>query len=144
MNLIGITSPGVASAIAAAGGRLAGVETRAVEAAGLVALLFRSTDHSWQFLRRSRKALESVVRAQRILEAAATFGPLLPARPGSLIRDDVEACSLLCGQSRQLAESLRLYGNTTQFQVTITRNPVAALAARRDHPDLAAAAAAGA
>jgi len=144
MNLIGITSPGVASAIAAAGGRLAGVETQSVEAAGLVALLFRSKDTSWQFLRRSRTALESMVRAQRILEAAAMFGPLLPARPGSLIRDDLEACTLLCGHSRQLAESLRLHGNTTQFQVTITWNPMAALAARRDHPDLAAAAAAGA
>jgi hypothetical protein len=144
MTLIGITFPSVASAIAAAGGKLAGVETRSVEAAGLAALLFRSKEPSWQFLRRSRTALESMVRAQRILEAAAVFGPLLPARPGSLIRDDVEACTLLCGQWRQLAESLRLHGNTTQFQITITWNPMAALAARRDHPDLVAAAAAGA
>ena len=144
MNLIGITSPNVARAIAAAGGRLAGVETRSVEAAGLVALLFWQKEPSWQFLRRSRTALESMVRAQRVLEAAALFGPLLPARPGSLIRDDVEACTLLCGHARQLAESLRLHGNSAQFQVTITWNPMAALAARRGHPDLAAAAAAGA
>ncbi len=144
MTLIGITSPSVAGAIAAAGGRLAGVETRAVEAAGLAALLFRAKDAAWPLLRRSRTALESMVLAQRILEAAAGFGPLLPARPGSLIRDDVEACTLLCGQWRQLAESLRLYGNSTQYQVTITWDPMAALAARRDHPELAAAAAAGA
>ena len=144
MNLIGITSTGAARAIAAAGGRLAGIETRTVEAAGLAALLFRSNDPPWQFLRRPRAALKSMVRAQHILEAAAVFGPLLPARPGSLIRDDAEACTLLCGQWRQLTESLRLFGNTTQFQVTITWNPMAALAARRDHPDLVAAAAAGA
>jgi hypothetical protein len=143
MNLIGITSPSVASAIAAAGGRLAGIETQTVEAAGLAALLFRA-DSSWRLLRRSRAALKTMVRAQRILEAAAAFGPLLPARPGTLIRDDAEACALLCGQRRQLAESLQRHGNTTQFQITITWNPIAALAARRDHPDLVAAAAAGA
>jgi hypothetical protein len=143
MNLIGITSPRVAGAIAAAGGRLADVEMRTVEAAGLAALLFPA-DSCWRLLRRSRAALTSMVRAQRILEAAAAFGPLLPARPGTRIRDDAEACALLCGQRRQLAESLQRLGNTTQFQVTITWNPIAALAARRDHPDLATAAAAGA
>lgn len=142
MNLIGITSPRVAGAIAAAGGRLADVEMRTVEAAGLAALLSR-TEPCWRLLRRSQAALTSMVRAQRILEAAAAFGPLLPARPGTLIRDDAEACALLCGQRRQLAESLQRHGNTTQFQVTITWNPIAALAARRDHPDLVAAAAAG-
>jgi gas vesicle protein GvpL/GvpF len=142
MNLIGITSPGVAGSIAAAGGRLADVETRSVEAAGLAALLFRSADPSWLMLRRSRAAFKSLILAQRILEAAAVFGPLLPARPGMLIRDDAEACALLCGQRRLLAEGLHLHGNTTQFQVTITWNPIAALAARRDHADLAAAAAA--
>jgi hypothetical protein len=135
MKLIGITSPGVAGAIAAAG-RLADVETRTVEAAGLAALLFRSVDPPWLFLRRSRAALKSMLRAQRILEAVAVFGPLLPARPGTLIRDNAEACALLCGHRRQLAESLQLHGNTTQFQVTITWDPIAALAARRDHADL--------
>ena len=144
MNLIGITSPSVATAIAAAGGRLADVETRTVEAAGLAALLCPSQDAAWQFLRRSRAALESMVRAQRILKAAAAFGPLLPARPGSLIKDDAEACMLLCGHWRQLAENLHLHGNTTQFQVTITWNPIEALAARRDHPEIVAAAAASA
>jgi Gas vesicle synthesis protein GvpL/GvpF len=144
MNLIGITSPSVASAIAAAGGRLAGIETQTVEAAGLAALLFRSADSSWRLLRRSRAALKSMVRAQRILEAAAAFGPLLPARPGSLITDDAEARTLLCGQRQLLADGLQLHGHAIQFQVTITWNPIAALAARRDHPDLAAAAAAGA
>jgi Gas vesicle synthesis protein GvpL/GvpF len=144
MNLICITSPSVASAIAAAGGRLADVETRTVEAAGLAALLFRPEDPSWQFLRGSRTALKSVVLAQRILEAAAVFGPLLAARPGSLVKDDTEARTLLRSQRRQLTESLQLHGNNTQFQVTITWNPVAALAARRDHPDIVAAAAAGA
>src|SRR5205814_1979643 len=103
---------------------------------------FRSVDLSWLMLRRSRAALKSMIRAQRILEAAAVFGPLLPARPGTLISDDAEACALLCGQRRQLAEGLHLHGDTTQFQVTITWNPIAALAARRDHADLAAAAAA--
>ena len=88
------------------------------------------------------RPFESMVRAQRILEAAAAFGPLLPARPGSLIKDDAEACMLLCGQWRQLAENLHLHGNTTQFQVTITWNPIEALAARRNHPDIVAAAAA--
>jgi Gas vesicle synthesis protein GvpL/GvpF len=144
MNLIGITSPGIARAIVAAGGRLADVETRAVEAAGLAALLFWPANPSWRLLRRSRAAFESMVRAQRILEAAAAFGPLLPALPGTLIKDDAEARALLCGQRRLLAESLQLHGNTTQFQVTITWNPRAALAARRDHPDLIAAAAAAA
>jgi hypothetical protein len=140
MNLIGITSLGVAGAIAAAGGRLAEVEAHSVEAAGLAALLFRSASPSWRLLRRSRATLESVLRAQRVLEAAAVFGPLLPARPGTRIRDGAEACALLCGHRRQLAENLQLHGNTKQFQVTITWNPIAALAARRDHADLVAAA----
>ena len=137
MTLIGVTSPAVAGAIASAGGRLAGVETRAVEATGLAALLFRRADPPWR-LRRSRAALTSLLLAQRILEAAAAFGPLLPARPGTLIRDDAEAHALLCSRQRQLAESLHLHGNCTQFQVTITSNPIATPAAQCDPTDLAA------
>jgi len=144
IHLVGITTPTVAGAIAAAGGRLAGVEARTVEAAGLAALLVRFERPSWRLLRRSRAALESMLTAQRILEAAAAYGPLLPARPGTLIRNDVEACALLCSQRRQLAECLRLHGRSRQFQITITWNPVAALAARRDHADVVAAAAVGA
>jgi hypothetical protein len=135
MTLIGVTSPAVASAIASAGGRLAGVETRAVEATELAALLFRPADPPWRWLR-SRAALTSLLLAQRILEAAAAFGPLLPARPGTLIRDDAEAHALLCGRRRQLAESLHLHGNATQFQVTMTWSPIVAPAARRDDADL--------
>jgi hypothetical protein len=115
-----------------------------VEAGGLAALLVRLREPSWRWLRRSRAALDSMLAAQRILEAAAAYGPLLPARPGTLIRDDTEACMLLCGQRRHLAEGLRLHGRSRQFQITITWNPVAALAARRDHQDVVAAAAAGA
>ncbi|MFC5320383.1 GvpL/GvpF family gas vesicle protein [Bradyrhizobium oligotrophicum] len=144
MNLVGITTPDVAGAIAAAGGRLADVETRAVEAGGLVALLALSKAPFWHVLRRSRTALRSMLTAQRILEAAAVYGPLLPARPGTLIRNDAEACMLLRSQCRHLAEGLRLHGTSRQYQITISWDPVAALAARRDHQDLVEAAAASA
>jgi len=144
MNLVGITTPNVASAIAAAGGRLADVETRAVEAGGLAALLVRAEGPSWRVLRRSRTAVRSLLTAQRILEAAAMYGPLLPARPGTLLRNDAEACMLLLSQHRHLAEGLRLHGTSRQFQITISWDPVAALEARRDHPDLVEAAAASA
>jgi hypothetical protein len=142
MTLIGVTTPDVAGAIAKAGGRLSDVETRTVEAAGLAALMFRSESPCWHSLRRSKAALKSILVAQRVLEAAAAYGPLLPARPGSVIRNNEEACVLLRGQRRQLADSLRLHGSSQQFQVTVTWNPIAALAAHRDHADLVAAAAA--
>lgn len=144
MNLVGITTPDVAGAIAAAGGRLADVETRAVEAGGLAALLALSKGPAWHVLRRTRTALRSMLTAQRVLEAAAIYGPLLPAHPGTLIRTDAEARMLLLSQRRQLAEGLRLHGNSRQFQITISWDPVAALASRRDHQDLLEAAAASA
>ncbi|MGC2775951.1 MAG: GvpL/GvpF family gas vesicle protein [Bradyrhizobium sp.] len=143
INLVGITTPSVASAIEA-GGRLADVETRTVQADGLAALLVRSKASSWRVLRRSRAALRSMLSAQRILEAAAMYGPLLPARPGTLIRNDAEAYMLLSSQRQYLAEGLRRHGKSRQFQITITWDPAAALAARRDHADVVAAAAVGA
>src|SRR3954452_13988161 len=106
MNLVAITTPDVASAIATAGGRLAGVETRSVEACGLAALLVRSKAPSWQVLRRSRDALRSMLTAQRTLEAAAKYGPLLPARQIIPIGRDVEAKILVRSEHRDLAEGL--------------------------------------
>lgn len=144
MILIGIASPDMAGAIAAAGGRLDDTETCTVEAAGLAALMVRSEDSAWRFLRPTRTALKSLLHAQRMLEAAARFGPVLPARPGSEIRDEAEARRLLGGQRQRLAEALQRHGSSRQFQITISWDPAAALAARRDRAELAAAAAVGA
>ncbi|CCD94532.1 putative gas vesicle synthesis protein, GvpF/L-like [Bradyrhizobium sp. ORS 375] len=139
MTLVGITTPDVAGAIAAAGGRLADIEARSVAVGDLAALLVRTNGLSWPLLRRSRAALRSsMLTAQRILEAAAMHGPLLPARPGTVIRSRAEASRLLQSQHRPLAEALRLHGRSRQFQVTISWDPAAALAARRHHQVLVA------
>jgi hypothetical protein len=144
VRLVGIARPGMAESIADAGNRLAGVEIHTVAAGGLVALLAPADWRERFCLFGRRRALEAIVVSERVLEDAARLGPILPARPGTLLADKAEAVALLLDHGPRLARALAAHGNDAQYQVTITWDPQATLAAQRGHPALAAAEAAAA
>src|SRR5262245_42500689 len=134
----------MAEAIAAAGNRLAGSDIRTVEADGLVALLAAADWRERFCLFGRRRALQAIVVNERMLEEAARLAPILPARPGTLLADEAEAAALLIDHGRRLARALNAHGGDVQYQVTVTWDPQATLAAERDHPEVVAAAAAAA
>jgi hypothetical protein len=131
-------------AIAGVGNRLAGVAIRTVAAGGLVALLAPGDWRERFCLFGRRRALQAIVLSERMLEEVARLGPILPARPGTLLADEAEAVALLIDHGPRLARALAAHGNDAQYQVTITWDPQATLAAQRGHPELAAAGAAAA
>ena len=89
-RLIGITRPEVAARLEASGGLAGATRLSFVTSLGLAAVLAPMPKPGF-FLFQRQRALRELVELQRILEALAAVGPLLPARPSTRLEDEGEA-----------------------------------------------------
>jgi hypothetical protein len=134
-RLIGITRPEVAARLEASGGLAGATRLSFVTSLGLAAVLAPMPKPGF-FLFQRQRALRELVELQRILEALAAVGPLLPARPSTRLEDEGEALELICGNAARLREALQAYGSARQFQVTVTWDARAMVAAIKHRADV--------
>jgi hypothetical protein len=137
-RLIGITRPEIAASIEASGGLVGATRLSFVTSLGLAAVLAPMPKPGF-FLFQRQRALRELVELQRILEALAAAGPLLPARPSTRLEDEAEAIELIGANAGQLREALQNYGSARQFQVTVRWDAAAMVAAIKDRADVVTA-----
>jgi hypothetical protein len=143
-RLIAITRPEVAAKIEANGSKVGGTKLNFVTALGLTAVLATVPKPRFTFFPRRRMLLD-LLDVQRILEAIAAAGSVLPACPGTLLDDSSEALELICADASRLRGALEAFGATRQFQIIVTWDGPAMIGAIKSRADvIAAVAAAGA
>jgi len=143
LRLIAITRPEIAASFEANAAPHGDSKLSFVTALGLTAVLAAQPAPRFTFFPRRRTLLE-LVEVQRILEALAAAGAVLPACPGTLLEDSSEALELICAEAARLRAALDDYGTTRQFQVTVKWDATAMVGAIKQRADVVAALAAAA
>jgi len=124
-RLIGVTTPQVADKLIASGAALAGEPVFITRYPGLAALRVRA-DHATG---------GHTADFQRQVEAAAMAGPLLPAAVDNPLIDETEALRALAIGHARLSQALDLFRSHRQYRITVSWNPLIAMAHCATQPD---------
>ncbi|TBW40339.1 hypothetical protein EYW49_03920 [Siculibacillus lacustris] len=136
LRLIGITRRDVADSLERQAAAGAGEPFTVVEAYGLCAILAPAGARRFTLFRRRREAREAAEAACRLAHVAA-IGAVLPARPGTVIDDPMQALELLTGDSAALAQALDRFGAMRQVRIGVAWDEAAMIAGLRSRPDFA-------
>jgi hypothetical protein len=137
-RLIAITRPEVAATLVANGSTIGGTKLNFVTALGLTAILAKVPKPRFTFFPRRRMLLD-LLDVQRVLEAIAAAGSVLPACPGTLLDDSSEALELICADASRLRGALEEFGAARQFQIIVTWDGPAMVDAIKSRADVVAA-----
>ena len=137
-RLIAIIRPELAAAFEAEGRAIGGARLGFVTALGLTAVLAPVPKPRFSFFPRRRMLLD-LLEVQRILEAIAAAGSVLPACPGTLLDDASEALELICADASQLRTALEEFGTARQFQIIVTWDGPAMVGKIKGRTDVVAA-----
>lgn len=107
-----------------------------VEALDLAAVMGPAPSGLWRQAGKAALA-QRMLAFQRSLEALMPFGPLLPAKPGSLFRDPLEPTAFLIAHAGPLRSALAEMGGLHQIQVLVAWDPAAMLERLRGSARLA-------
>lgn len=140
-QLIAIIRPEAAAKLEAMGSMVGGTTLSFVTTLGLTAVLATMPKPRFTFFPR-RRMLQDLLEAQRALEAVAAAGPVLPARPGTLLDDSSEALELICADASALRAALDEYGTMRQFQIVATWDGPATVGSIKQRADVVEAVAA--
>ena len=140
-QLIAITRPDVAATIESSRCVIGGIRLSFVTSLGLTAILANMPKPRFTLFPR-RRILQNLLEVQRVLEAIAAVGPVLPACPGTLLDDSSEALELICADASALRSALDEFGTTRQFQIIATWDGPEMVSAIKNRPDVVAAVAA--
>jgi hypothetical protein len=134
-RLIAITRPEVAATLVANGSTIGSTKLSFVTALGLTAVLAAVPKPRFTLFQRRRSLLD-LLEVQRVLEALAASGSVLPACPGTLVDDSSEALELICADASRLRSALEEFGAARQFQIVVTWDGPAMVGAIKRRADV--------
>jgi hypothetical protein len=128
-RLIGVTTPQAADKLIASGAALAGEPVFITRYPGLAALRVRADE--------ATPVCSTDFRQQ--VEAAAAAGPLLPGAADNPLIDETEALRALAIGHARLSQALDLFSSHRQYHITVSWNPLIAMAHCATQPEFKAA-----